>query len=282
MDDILKNKHQELQSTQKAWDSVAEGFDDFVTPLNLPLAEDPLNLAGLESKMEFIDIAAGTGALSIPAARRGAKVTAIDISPVMLQRLQLRVRNEGLTGVNVQVMDGCNLSFPDNRFDIAASQNGVSLFPDLQQGLSEMVRVTRPGGKVMVIAFGAPENAEFITFFMNAVQQLVPGFSGLPDDPPPLPFQLADPEQFRKHLSGAGLRNISISPFRWIHNAHSGSQLWNIVTNSNPIGQMVVSELSENQKTLIRQKLDEMLHERSGNRSAAQLTADLNIGIGVK
>jgi ubiquinone/menaquinone biosynthesis C-methylase UbiE len=77
--------------------------------------------------MRFLDVAAGSGALSIPAARLGARALATDLSPVMLGSLDERARQEGLD-VATRVMDGHALDLDDDSFDIAGSQFGVMLF----------------------------------------------------------------------------------------------------------------------------------------------------------
>ena len=74
-------------------------------------------------------------------------------------------------------MDGHALELEDDTFDVSASQLGVSLFPNLQRGLRELVRVTKPG-RVLIVAFGPPQKAEFFGFFLAAMQAVVPGFTG--------------------------------------------------------------------------------------------------------
>ena len=154
-------------------------------------------------------MAAGSGALSLPAARLGALVTATDITPAMIERLAERARREGLDVVT-RVMDGHALELDDDHFDIAGSQYGVMLFPDLPRALREMKRVTRPGGRVFLVVYGAPTQVEFLGFFMAAMQANVPGFTGLPLDPPPLPFQVADPDRLRQALVAAGLKDVRV------------------------------------------------------------------------
>lgn len=66
--------------------------------------------------------------------------------------------------------------------------------PDQPRALREMVRVTRPGGRVLVIAYGSPAELEFLQVFIGALTAVAPEFPGLPDDPPPLEFQLSDPD----------------------------------------------------------------------------------------
>jgi SAM-dependent methyltransferase len=151
--------------------------------------------------MRFLDVAAGSGALSLPAARMGAQVLAADLSPAMLEQLERRSREEALS-VETRVMDGHALALDDDSFDIAGSQFGVMLFPDLAQGLREMARVVKLGGRVLMTVYGDPHEIEFLGFFIAAVQAVVPTFEGPPMDPLPLPFHLrrapvglADPQQ---------------------------------------------------------------------------------------
>jgi ubiquinone/menaquinone biosynthesis C-methylase UbiE len=273
---------QEQEQTRDAWDRIAAGFDEFTTPLTTPLAEDALRRVGLRSGMRFLDVAAGSGALSIPAARLGAQVLATDIAPTMIELLNARAREEGLSNLEARVMDGHALALEDDTFDVSGSQNGVSLFPDLKRGLHELVRVTKPGGHALIVAFGPPQKAEFFTFFIGAMQAAVPGFTGPPMDPPPLPFQVADPEKLHQELADAGLTDVRVETTTWQTQFQSATHMWEMVTNSNPIGAMLVANLTEEQRAEVQQVLDGMLRERSGGGPDAVLNTEVNIGIGTK
>ena len=72
------------QQTQDAWDTIAVGYDEFVTPTHRHVSKAALDIAGLREGMRFLDVAAGTGALSLPAAQLSADVVATDISPAMV------------------------------------------------------------------------------------------------------------------------------------------------------------------------------------------------------
>lgn len=273
----------ELERTRQAWDEIAAGYDRFVTPTgDWALPEDGLSRAGLRSGMRFLDVASGSGALSIPAARRGAQVLAVDLSPQMIERLGARARGEGLTNLEGREMDGHALELEDDIFDVSASQFGVMLFPDLPQALREMVRVTKPGGHVLIIAYGPPAEVEFLGFFMAAMQAVLPDFEGLPMDPPPLPFQIADPETLRQRLTEAGLRGVRVESGTETLAFDSGTHMWNWVTNSNPIGTAMVADLTGEQTSEVQEVLDRMLREQSGGGLGGVLKAQVNIGIGTK
>ncbi|GAB3409921.1 class I SAM-dependent methyltransferase [Flindersiella endophytica] len=264
------------------WDDIAERYDEYTTPKSLQYGAEILDLLGIGGSMRFLDVAAGSGALSIPAARSGADVLATDLSPVMMERLRARARSEGLTRLETEVMDGLDLKLADDSFDVAASQHGVSLFPEVGRGLAELVRVTKPGGKVVVVAFGAFQKAEFIGFLLSAMQAAVPGFTGLAADAPPPPFQLSDPAVFRARLTEAGLRDVRVDTISCDTPFDSARHLWDMVTSSNPIGADMVAGLTAEQRAEVRHVLDGILRERSGGSPGAVLHLELNIGTGTK
>lgn len=271
----------DLKQTQLAWDGIAEGYDNYMTPSHdSDFTTKLLRLAGLKSGMSFLDIAAGSGALTIPAARLGARVTAVDISPNMIRLLKERAKKEELTNVEGYVMDGHALDLQDNSFDIAGSQFGVMLFPDLPQGLREMVRVTKPGGTVLVIAFSTVDRVDFIRFFLAALQIAVPGFRGLPQNPPPLPFQVSDPTVFHQRMEEAGLQDIQITREVEQLEFRSGAALWNSVLSSNPIALKITADLTEKQKIQVQQVLEDMVREQAGGNDVAVLKTELNVAVG--
>lgn len=263
-----------------AWDALAAGFDEFVAPLTMDLGEEIVSRLGLASGTRFLDVGAGSGALAIPAARQGASVTAIDIASAMVDRLNARARDEALPGLEGLEMDGEHLGFPDETFDVSASLNGVSLFPDLDAGLAEMVRVTKPGGRVVVACFGGgPQQAEFVSFFMSAVRTAVQESPLLPQGPL-LPFQLADPERLRAVLHHAGLKDVRVENATWNVTVQSAAHYWDAVTSSNPIAARIAAGLAPGQRDEVMRVLDGMLREHAGGESVAVLRSETNIGIG--
>ena len=267
----------------EAWDAIAEDYDRFVAPGEVSFANEGLRLAGLKPGERFLDVAAGPGGLSLPAARLGAKVLATDWSPAMIERFEKRVREEGLPDAEGRVMDAHALDIDDDHFDVTGSQFGVMLVPDQPLALREMVRVTKPGGRVLLIAYGSPAQFEALQFFLAALQAVVPDFEGLPDDPPPLEFQVADPDVLRQRLTDAGLHDVTVDTTHEERvEFRSGHDLWNWMLGSNPIAGIILGDLTDEQQATMRQVLDGMLRERSGGNGPAVLTAPLNIGVGTK
>lgn len=270
------------EQIREGWDMLANRFDEYVTPQNMELGEQALRRVKPSPGVRFLDVPAGSGALSLPAARRGADVVAVDISPGMVERLANRANTEGLTNLTAVVMDGHALQFDDDTVNISSSLHGVSLFPDLSAGLAEMVRVTKPGGSVLVLAFGAIQKAEFLGFFLRAIKAAVPGFTPPSMDPPPLPFQASDPEALGRWLADAGLTGVTVDTTESGTTFESAAHLWNTVTSSNPLAASMADSLSSNERSDVQAVLGGMLRERAGGQPGAVLHTAINIGTGTK
>ena len=279
---VTKQEPEDHAAPAEAWDAIAEGYDRYVAPQEVDLANEALRLVGLEPGERFLDIAAGPGGLGLPAARLGAQVLATDWSLAMIERFEARVLEEGLRNAEGRVMDCHTLDLPDDSFDVTGSQFGVMLVPDQPRALREMVRVTKPGGHVLVIAYGFPAEFETLQVFISALTALAPEFPGLPDDPPPLEFQLSDPDVLRRRLTDAGLKNVRVERMAEQPVFNSGQELWDWMLYSNPISSVVVADLSESKRARLRQILDDTLRERTGANDRAVLNNAVNIGIGMK
>jgi ubiquinone/menaquinone biosynthesis C-methylase UbiE len=272
---------EEHAAPPEAWDAIAEGYDRYVASQEVDLANEALRLVGLEPGERFLDVAAGTGGLSLPAARLGAQVLATDWSAAMIERFQARVREEGLKAEG-RVMDCHALDLPDDSFDVTGSQFGVMLVPDQPRALREMVRVTKPGGRVLVIAYGSPAELEFLQIFISALKAVAPEFPGLPDDPPPLEFQVSDPDVLRRRLTDAGLKDVRVERTAERPAFASGREMWDWVMYGNPIPGVLVADLTQDQLSRLVRVLDGMVRERAGANGRAVLTNAVNIGIGTK
>lgn len=273
--------HEPHAAPMEAWNALAASYDTHVAPGEAALATAALRLAGLRPGDRFLDVAAGPGGLALPAARLGAHVIATDWAPRMIERFERRVREQGLANAEGRVMDCHELAFADDSFDLTGSLFGVMLVPEQPLALREMVRVTRPGGRVLLIAYGSPTGFEALHVFIGALQQVVPDFTGLPDDPPPLEFQVADPEVLRQRMRDAGLRDVVIdTSHRETLALSSGQQLWDWCLGGNPIPGMLIADLTDEQRTAVKDAIDRTLRDRSEGSGATVLTAPLNIGIG--
>ena len=158
------------------------------------------------------------------------------------------------------------------------------LFPDMPKGIGEMARVVKPGGRVLMTAYGDPRKIEFFGYFVGAIRSVRPDVDGPPMDPPPLPFQLQDPEKLRQELAAAGLKDVVVETITESTTFRTGQELWDWLIWSNPIVDTVLGSLNltNDERGGIRQALERMVRERAGDGTAAELTNPINIGVGTK
>lgn len=133
--------------TADYWDQTADGYIAGAEPFTALFCRDAVALADIAPGMSLLDIATGPGALALAAAEAGARVTAIDFSQAMIDRLGARA---GALDIQAGRMDGQALDLPTDHFDRVASVFGIPLFPDWRAGLAEAARVLRPGGLAVV------------------------------------------------------------------------------------------------------------------------------------
>ena len=129
-----------------------------------------------------------------------------------------------------------------------ARSSGVMLVPDQPLALREMVRVTKPGGRVLLIAYGSPAVIDFLHFFIGALQAVVPDFAGLPDDLPPLEFQVSDTSLLRQRLTDAGLKDVRVETTAERVEFRSGQEMWNRCLHGNPIPGILIADLTGSSK----------------------------------
>lgn len=266
------------EQMRDAWDKFAAGYDEAVTPFSMRIGEEALGRIDIRPGMRLLDVAAGGGALSIPAARVGAQVLATDFSPAMVGRLNARAREEGLSNLESRVMDGHSLELEDDTFDISGSQFGIMLFPDRPRALGELARVTKPGGHALMVVFGPAPKVEAFAFFMGAMRAAVPGFT--PPQNSPL-FSLQDPEELRREMAAAGLKDIRVETVNHGLEIQSAAHLWDLLTSAAPPIGALVANLTEEQRIAVQQALDGMLRQRSGVGPTV-LNMQVHIGIGTK
>ena len=160
-----------------------------------------------------LDVASGTGDLAIELAARvgsGGSVIGSDFSEQMLDRARVKARQ--LTWQQANALD---LPYESDRFDAVTVGFGARNFSDLDRGLAEMVRVTRPGGRVVVLEITTPTRAPLSTFFRLWFDRLVPligRFAGDPDAYSYLPSSVRrfpDARTLAGRLSAAGLSDVA-------------------------------------------------------------------------
>nr|WP_294168194.1 class I SAM-dependent methyltransferase [uncultured Sphingomonas sp.] len=189
------------------WDEFSATYEAVAEPFTSRFGLALVERMALPPKARVLDIAAGTGALSLALARRGCRVTAVDHSEAMTARVAERAAAEGLE-VEARTMDGQALDFEDGAFDAALSVFGVMMFPDHEAGLRELARMVRPGGTAGIAVWRHPGGGGPAILLRNAVLQLFPGRPVAPMCPGH--DQWREPDRLAASLIAAGLTDPEI------------------------------------------------------------------------
>jgi demethylmenaquinone methyltransferase / 2-methoxy-6-polyprenyl-1,4-benzoquinol methylase len=162
-----------------------------------------------------LDVASGTGDLAVELARRvgpTGSVVGSDFSEAMLERAR-----EKSADVTWEWANALDLPYPDDGFDAATVGFGARNFSDLDRGLSELARVVRPGGRVVILEITTPQRPPLSTFFSIWFDRIVPALGRLAGDPDAYAYlpssvkRFPGPEALAARMTGAGLTDV-----RWI------------------------------------------------------------------
>jgi demethylmenaquinone methyltransferase/2-methoxy-6-polyprenyl-1,4-benzoquinol methylase len=184
------------------------------------------DLAAVGAGSRALDVATGTGDLAIELAGRGAEVVGLDFSERMLELARAKA-----PAVEFVQGNALELPYPDASFDAVTVGFGARNFADLDRGLSELARVTRPGGRVVILEITTPQKPPLSWFFLLWFDRVVPALGRVAGDPDAYTYlpssvrRFPGPRDLAAELAGAGLEDV-----RWVLTAggiiaiHSGTR----------------------------------------------------------
>jgi ubiquinone/menaquinone biosynthesis C-methylase UbiE len=226
-------------ATAEPWDLVAAAYAEDALPYFESFARDALRLAALPADARIVDVAAGPGTLSLLAAAAGARVSAIDISPGMVDQFRARIAEAGLSdAIDVHIGDGQQLPFESGAYDGAFSMFGLMFFPDRAAGLREMRRVLCPGAPALISSW-VPFDGPFGAIF-EATREFLPEL--------PMSggrFPLSTEQEVRDELSAAGLRDVRVEISTQQLNAASFDAFWQVMQRTNAPLALIRSRLGD-------------------------------------
>ncbi len=179
----------------------------------------------------FLDVACGTGDLSIGAALKypHIRVVGVDFVLEMIQVGKVKVEKKGLSE-KVTLMHGDALALPscDNAFDVTGMAFGIRNIPDRRKALQEMLRITVPGGQVIILEMTFMRNRLFRILYYVYLNYLLPLFAKVFSTNPAAYYYLADsimnfptPEEFAKIMEETGMIEVKKYPLTfgitWLH-----------------------------------------------------------------
>lgn len=162
---------------------------------------------GVHPEMDVLDLGCGDGTTALPSARRGAKVLGVDIASNLVAAGNRRAHDAGLDNLHFQQGDASALSdLPDGRFDLVVSMFGAMFAPRPFDTAREMVRVTRPGGRI-VMGNWIPGDPTLVARILKISAAYTP--------PPPegfiSPITWGLEDQVRERFGAAGINQENIS-----------------------------------------------------------------------
>jgi demethylmenaquinone methyltransferase / 2-methoxy-6-polyprenyl-1,4-benzoquinol methylase len=170
------------------------------------------DLARVGPGSRALDVATGTGDLAIELSARGAQVVGLDFSERMLELA--RAKAPSIEFVQGNALE---LAYPDASFDAVTVGFGARNFSDLERGLGELARVTRPGGRVVILEITTPQRPPLSWFFGLWFDRAVPALGRLAGDPDAYSYlpssvrRFPGPRELAAKLAAAGLEDV-----RWL------------------------------------------------------------------
>src|SRR5438874_3800964 len=152
---MVRRRVEDLEVIRHHWDRKAGTFDDEIS--HSLISEDQrrawldllLPLAG-SANQRVLDVGCGTGFLAFRFAELGHTVTGIDLSPQMIDRARRKTEQAGQK-IEFRVGDAAALDCADDSFDLVVARHVIWNLPDPERGLTEWLRVLRPGGRLVLI-----------------------------------------------------------------------------------------------------------------------------------
>lgn len=142
---------------RSAYDAAADRYDDSALGFWARSGERTIDRLELHPGMHVLDVACGSGASTLPAARRvgpTGRVVGVDLSERMLAMGRDKARRAGLTQVEFRQGDMTTTGFPDASFDAVVCVFGLSFAPDMEGLVTELWRMVKPGGQLAISTWG--------------------------------------------------------------------------------------------------------------------------------
>lgn len=263
-------------ASAEPWDLVSGGYVAELWQQFSLFAKDALDLVAPAPGADVLDVCTGPGTLAVQAARTARRVVGVDFSRNMLDELARRMVDDSLTNIEIVEANGQALPLPDASFDAAFSMFGLIFFPDRGQGLREILRVLRPGGRVAIASWRP---------FVH-VPPLKAAFEILVELMPELPFgkgkaPLGEPEEMQAELEAAGFDSVRVESVSHVETAPNPRVFWESMARSSAPFVLLRRRLGDDRFGALSEQIQERLVARFGE-GPLRLEPQALIGLGTK
>jgi phosphatidylethanolamine/phosphatidyl-N-methylethanolamine N-methyltransferase len=140
----------DLQKVERVYSNYAGVYDHIFGKIFHESRESAVRRLGVKPGERVLEVGIGTG-LSLPVYPAHCEVVGIDLSPGMLEKARERASRHALRHVNLYQMDAGQMTFEDDSFDTVMAAYVVTAVPDYRKVMMEMIRVCRPGGRIILL-----------------------------------------------------------------------------------------------------------------------------------
>lgn len=232
----------------------------------MPISSETVTTIGIHAGDRLLDVGVGTGNAAIEAARIGARVTGIDLTPAQFDRARARCEAEEVD-VDLRIGDAQDIDVPSGSFDVVLSVMGMIFAPDHARAIAEMARVCRVGGTVAITSWA---RGGWSDRWRSAAATVLPA----PPPGSPEPEGWGDPDEMRRRFASADLdAQIDEHPFAWKFDSEQ-TAIAVLTTAAGPFVQAVEAARSVGREDdLLRLLADVITETNSGDDGACILRA---------
>ena len=222
-----------------------------IAPDFLSMAAHLVRAGDVGPEDAVLDVACGTGNVAVTAARRGATVTGLDVTPSMLEVARENAAVAGVEDVTWREGDAAAMPFPDDDFDVTLSCVGHMFAEPAAATGRELLRVTRPGGRVAFTSW-TPES--LVPAMGKAMQAYLPPD---PDSGSP-PFAWGDPDVVRERL-GDGVDDLAFETGTVRQQTMSPDHLWEAVKRDSGMFIVALEAMDEADRSAVRRDVVDVI-----------------------
>ena len=229
-----------------------EAERETVATVNAPVTDALVAAIAPEPSDLVLDLAAGTGDVAEAVARRGARVIATDLSPVMVEAAKRR----RIEGAEHRVMDMQAIDLPDGSVDKVVSRFGYMLVPDMARAFRETRRVLRPGGRLAFATWAPAKRNPWATAYGPVLVER--GLVEPPGPNEPSQFALGEPERIAELVRAAGFDEVATEEVPVEYRFPDWDEYRRVITSLAALLRQTLAELEED----VRAEIDAAARSR--------------------
>ncbi|AFY37396.1 Methyltransferase type 11 [[Leptolyngbya] sp. PCC 7376] len=250
----MPSKKELTEEIQSIFNTAADTFDHPTLSFWNRFGQNTVDNLALKEGDRVLDVCSGSGASAMPAAEKvgsTGKVISVDLANSLLDLARQKATQQGLDNIEFRCGDFTELGYPDNHFDAIICVFGIFFVDDMQAALRELLRMLRPGGKLVITSWGNNVFEPGNSLFKQTVRAVNQNFFAKP-----LPWEsIKTPQSLEKLLLSADATQIEIISESIAHPLNKPEDWWTMMLGGGFRG--VIEKLDpEIRQTIYRQNID--------------------------